>query len=95
VPGGVRPSLEISTRIDGETVQEDDTGDLLFDPVALVEYVSTMATLRPGDVIATGTPGGVGHARKPARYLQAGQVLTTEIAGLGRCDNRVVADPQA
>jgi acylpyruvate hydrolase len=92
LPGGVRPALEISTRIDGETVQKDTTGDLLFDPVALVEYVSTMITLRPGDVIATGTPGGVGHARTPARYLEVGQHLTTEISGLGRCENRVVAD---
>jgi acylpyruvate hydrolase len=92
LPGGVRPTLEISTKIDGETVQKDTTGDLLFDPVALVEYVSTMITLRPGDVIATGTPGGVGHARKPARYLSAGQVVTTEIAGLGRCENTVVDD---
>ncbi|MGY1883940.1 fumarylacetoacetate hydrolase family protein [Blastococcus sp. SYSU DS0753] len=95
LPGGVRPTLEISTRIDGETVQKDTTGDLLFDPVALVEYVSTMGTLRPGDVIATGTPGGVGHARKPARYLEVGQHLTTEISGLGRCENRVVADATA
>jgi acylpyruvate hydrolase len=95
LPGGVRPALEITTRIDGETVQKDTTGDLLFDPVALVEYVSTMVTLRQGDVIATGTPGGVGHARKPARYLQVGQVLTTEIAGLGRCENTVVADVRA
>jgi acylpyruvate hydrolase len=92
LPGGVRPTLEISTKIDGETVQKDTTGDLLFDPVALVEYVSTIITLRPGDVIATGTPGGVGHARKPARYLSAGQVVTTEIAGLGRCENTVVDD---
>ncbi|MGY1704536.1 fumarylacetoacetate hydrolase family protein [Geodermatophilus sp. SYSU D00697] len=95
LPGGVRPKLEISTRIDGETVQEDTTGDLLFDPVALVEYVSTIVTLRPGDVIATGTPGGVGHARTPARYLEVGQRLTTEISGLGRCENTVVADPAA
>lgn len=93
LPGGVRPALEISTRIDGETLQKDSTGDLLFDPVALVEYVSTIATLRPGEVIATGTPGGVGHARKPARYLEVGQTLVTEVAGLGRCENRVVADP--
>lgn len=92
LPGGVRPSLEISTAIDGETVQQDTTADLLFDPVALVEYVSTMITLRPGDVIATGTPGGVGHARKPPRYLEVGQVLTTAIAGLGECRNTVVAD---
>jgi acylpyruvate hydrolase len=92
LPGGVRPVLEISTRIDGETVQKDTTGDLLFDPVALVEYVSTIGSLRPGDVIATGTPGGVGHARKPPRYLEAGQVLSTAIAGLGECHNTVVAE---
>lgn len=92
LPGGVRPALAISTHIDGETVQEDNTSDLLFDPVALVEYVSVMTTLRPGDVIATGTPGGVGHARKPARYLEVDQVMTTEIAGLGRCENCIVPD---
>ena len=92
LPGGVRPALEISTKIDGETVQKDSTGDLLFDPVALVEYVSTMGTLRPGDVIATGTPGGVGHARKPPRYLQPGQVVTTAVAGLGECHNTCVAE---
>ena len=95
LPGGVRPALEISTKVDGETVQKDTTGDLLFDPVTLVEYVSTMTTLRPGDVIATGTPGGVGHARKPPRYLEVGQRLTTEVSGLGRCENTIVADPGA
>ena len=92
LPGGVRPALEISTTIDGETVQEDTTRDLLFDPVDLVEYVSTMITMRPGDVIATGTPGGVGHARRPPRYLQPGQVVTTAIAGLGQCHNSCVAE---
>jgi acylpyruvate hydrolase len=92
LPGGVRPTLPIRAEVDGEVVQEDTTGDLLFDPVALVEYLSTMITLRPGDVIATGTPGGVGHARKPARYLEAGQKVVTEIEGLGRCENLVVAD---
>ncbi len=92
LPGGVRPTLPIRAEVDGEVVQEDSTGDLLFDPVVLVEYLSTMTTLRPGDVIATGTPGGVGHARKPARYLQAGQKVVTEIEGLGRCENVVVAD---
>lgn len=95
LPGGVRPTLDITTVLDGETVQKDNTGDLLFDPVALVEYISTMVTLRPGDVIATGTPGGVGHARKPARYMRAGQTLVTEVTGLGRCENPVVADGSA
>lgn len=92
LPGGVRPALDISTTVDGDVVQQDSTADLLFDPVALVEYVSTILTLRPGDVIATGTPGGVGHARNPARYLTAGQKVVTEVDGLGRCENVVVAD---
>lgn len=90
--GGPRPSLTVRTTVDGQVMQEDTTADLLFDPVALVSYLSTMITLRPGDVIATGTPGGVGHARKPAVYLQAGQRVVTEVEGLGRCDNLVVAD---
>jgi acylpyruvate hydrolase len=93
LPGGVRPTLKITTEIDGETVQQDSTADLVFDPVAVVEYISTMITLRPGDVIATGTPGGVGHARKPSRYMKAGQRLVTEISGIGRCENTIVADP--
>ena len=64
-------------------MQAANTSDLVFDPVALVAYISRIVTLNPGDVIATGTPGGVGHARKPPRYLGDGAILTTEIAGLG------------
>ncbi|HET9859273.1 MAG TPA: fumarylacetoacetate hydrolase family protein [Nocardioidaceae bacterium] len=93
LPGGVRPSLSISCEVDGELMQKDSTADLLFDPVALVEYVSTMIRLNPGDLIATGTPGGVGHARKPEVYLSAGQKVVTEIEGVGRLENTVVADP--
>jgi len=88
LPGGVRPALPLSATVDGETVQKADTSDLVFDPVALVRYISTIITLRPGDVIATGTPGGVGHARKPPRYLSDGALLVTEIGGLGRLTNR-------
>ena len=88
--GGVRPALAITTTVDGELMQSDTTGDLLFDPVALVEYVSTMIRLNPGDLIATGTPGGVGHARKPPVYLAAGQRVTCTIAGIGSVENRVV-----
>jgi acylpyruvate hydrolase len=83
LPGGVRPALDLRCAVDGETVQEANTSDLVFDPVALVAYVSRIVTLNPGDVIATGTPGGVGHASKPPRYLGDGAVLTTEFAGLG------------
>jgi acylpyruvate hydrolase len=92
LPGGVRPTLDITTEVDGETMQKDNTRDLLFDPVTLVEYVSTIMTLQPGDVIASGTPGGVGHARQPQVYLQPGQQLVTRLAGLGRCQNTVVAE---
>jgi acylpyruvate hydrolase len=87
LPGGVRPVLDLACEVDGETVQKASTGDLVFDPVALVQYASTVLTLNPGDVIATGTPGGVGHARKPPRYLRPGSVLVTEISGLGRLEN--------
>ncbi|ODU06084.1 MAG: 2-hydroxyhepta-2,4-diene-1,7-dioate isomerase [Pseudonocardia sp. SCN 72-86] len=87
LPGGVHPELELNCAVDGETVQSANTGDLVFDPVELVSYISTILTLHPGDVIATGTPGGVGHARDPKRYLRDGSVLTTEFAGLGEQRN--------
>jgi acylpyruvate hydrolase len=87
LPGGVRPRLGIRCEVDGETVQSSDTADLVFDPVALVRYISRIVTLNPGDVIATGTPGGVGHARTPPRYLTDGSVLVTEIDGIGRLSN--------
>jgi acylpyruvate hydrolase len=95
LPGGVRPTLDVRLVVDGEVMQSDTTGDLLFDPVALVEYVSTMIRLNPGDIIATGTPGGVGHARKPQRYLVGGETVVAEIDGLGRLENKVVKEGAA
>lgn len=92
LPGGVRPTLDVSLTVDGTRMQSDNTGDLLFDPVTLVEYVSTMIRLNPGDIIATGTPGGVGHARKPEVYLQGGELVVAEIAGIGALANHVAAD---
>ncbi len=89
LPGGVRPALGLRLLVDGEVMQSGSTADLLFDPVALVEYVSTIVRLRPGDIIATGTPGGVGHARDPQRFLTGGETVVTEIDGLGRLENRV------
>ncbi|WP_031086875.1 fumarylacetoacetate hydrolase family protein [Streptomyces sp. NRRL WC-3549] len=88
--GGVRPALEVRTTVDGEVMQRDDTGTLLFDPVFLVQYISAVITLRPGDIIATGTPAGVGNARDPKVFLLPGQTVVTEIAGLGACSNKVV-----
>ncbi|WP_030902823.1 fumarylacetoacetate hydrolase family protein [Streptomyces sp. NRRL F-5126] len=95
LPGGVRPSLDLRLLVDGEVMQSDSTGDLVFDPVDLIEYVSTVVRLGPGDIIATGTPGGVGHARRPERYLAGGERVVTEIQGIGRLDNRVVAERAA
>ena len=92
LPGGVRPALQVQLSVDGEVMQADTTADLLFDPVALVEYVSTMVRLNPGDIIATGTPGGVGHARNPKRYLVGGETVVAEIEGIGRLQNVVVKE---
>ncbi|WP_157250248.1 fumarylacetoacetate hydrolase family protein [Nonomuraea typhae] len=89
LPGGLAPELELTCLVDGAVMQRADTADLVFSPVELVGYVSSILTLQPGDVIATGTPGGVGHARTPARYLTDGALVDTEIAGIGRLSNRV------
>jgi acylpyruvate hydrolase len=85
--GEDEPAFDLSCEVDGELVQKANTADLVFDPAALVAYVSQIVTLVPGDLIATGTPGGVGHARKPPRYLADGSVLTTRIDGVGECRN--------
>lgn len=95
LPGGVRPELEVKLTVDGEVMQQDTTADLLFDPVALVEYVSTVVRLNPGDIIATGTPGGVGHARDPKRYLTGGERVVAEVQGIGRLENTVVKEGSA
>ncbi len=81
------PQGEISCTVSGERMQTADTADLVFDPYALIEYVSSIITLEPGDVIATGTPGGVGGARKPPVFLKPGDEVVTRIAGLGECRN--------
>lgn len=90
LPGGVSPALTVSTTVNGTEMQSAGTADLLFTPVDLVEYVSTMITLRPGDLIATGTPAGVGHARTPQVFLAPGDKVVTEISGIGRLENTVV-----
>lgn len=75
--------------MNGETVQEDTTADLVFDPVDLVAYASTIVRLRPGDLLVTGTPGGVGPARRPPRYLSAGDTVSVFIDGVGTLRNEV------
>ncbi|MDH4658330.1 fumarylacetoacetate hydrolase family protein [Corynebacterium pyruviciproducens] len=81
---------ELATYLDDKKVQTTPTDDLVFDPEALVEYISQLYPLNPGDVIATGTPGGVGHARDPKLYIGDGQVVTVKIEGLGEIANKTV-----
>src|SRR6185437_13550439 len=80
----------IETRLDGEVMQNATTDDLVFTPARLVEYISHIVTLQPGDVVITGTTGGVGHARKPARYITDGQKVEVTIEGLGSVKNKTI-----
>jgi 2-keto-4-pentenoate hydratase/2-oxohepta-3-ene-1,7-dioic acid hydratase in catechol pathway len=83
--------LKLEVRLNGETVQSSDTGHLIFNIPRLISYCSTISTLAPGDVIVTGTPAGVGFARKPPRYMKAGDVCEVEIEGVGLLRNPIVA----
>jgi acylpyruvate hydrolase len=89
---GSAPDLEVRCEVDGAVMQQSRTSDLLFGAAEIVAYASQAITLRPGDLIATGTPGGVGNARQPPVYLQPGNVLRTWIEGLGECVNQCVAE---
>jgi acylpyruvate hydrolase len=82
--------LRLTTSLDGETVQDSSTADLIFSAPELVAYISQFITLVPGDLIATGTPSGVGGARKPPVFLSSGQTLRTEIADVGQIVTPVV-----
>jgi 2-keto-4-pentenoate hydratase/2-oxohepta-3-ene-1,7-dioic acid hydratase in catechol pathway len=81
--------IGVRTTLNGELVQEADTSQLIFGFEELIEYFSKGVTLLPGDVFATGTPGGVGDERKPPRYLQAGDVVEVTVDGVGTLRNRV------
>jgi acylpyruvate hydrolase len=83
-------ALKLRTRIDGETVQEGTTANMIFGPAVLIAWLSRTMTLLPGDIIATGTPAGVGASRRS--YLQAGQTVTVEVDGLGALVNPVRAE---
>ncbi len=82
-------ALRITTRLNGEIVQDSNTNQLIFDVPRLVSYFSHSFTLYPGDLIATGTPAGVGFTRKPPLYLKDSDVVEVEIEGIGRISNRV------
>jgi 2,4-didehydro-3-deoxy-L-rhamnonate hydrolase len=76
-------SLAITCAVNGEKMQDSNTNQLIFDVPALVSYLSSVVILRPGDLIFTGTPSGVGATRTPPRYLRAGDVVVSEIEGIG------------
>lgn len=84
-------NLRIQLRLNGNTMQDSNTNQLVFGVEALVSSLSQWTTLEPGDVIPTGTPPGVGFARKPPVYIQPGDVMEVEIEGLGTLTNPVVA----
>lgn len=83
-------NLAIKLRLNGETMQDSSTAQMIFRVPAILAYLSQVFTLEPGDLIFTGTPPGVGFARKPPVYLKGGDVAEVEIEGLGLLRNRVV-----
>jgi 2-keto-4-pentenoate hydratase/2-oxohepta-3-ene-1,7-dioic acid hydratase in catechol pathway len=84
--------LDISTTINGEVLQHSNTSDLIFKIPELIAHLSSVFTLEPGDVIATGTPSGVGMARNPPRWLVPGDEVVIRVEGLGDLRNPVVAE---
>jgi 2-keto-4-pentenoate hydratase/2-oxohepta-3-ene-1,7-dioic acid hydratase in catechol pathway len=81
--------LDVKCWVNGELRQDANTADLIFDVATLIETLSAGFTLKPGDVIATGTPAGVGIGFDPPKYLQPGDEVAIEISGLGRLSNRL------
>ena len=82
--------IHLAGFLNGERVQDDTTAHLIFPVPVLISYLSGFVTLEPGDVIATGTPAGVGAFRKPPRFLRAGDVVRMEIPEIGVLENPVM-----
>ncbi len=94
LPPGAAP-LRITARVDSQTVQDSTTGDMIFPVARIISIVSEVMTLEPGDVIATGTPSGVGYARKPPLFLAPGMTVEVEVEGVGVLRNTVADGPSA
>jgi 2-keto-4-pentenoate hydratase/2-oxohepta-3-ene-1,7-dioic acid hydratase in catechol pathway len=84
--------IDVSTTVSGELMQQGNTRDLLFSIIDLIVYVSAGLTLEPGDVIATGTPSGVGDSRTPPRYLREGDTVEISVSGVGTLRNPVTME---
>jgi 2-keto-4-pentenoate hydratase/2-oxohepta-3-ene-1,7-dioic acid hydratase in catechol pathway len=85
--------LNLTTRLNGQVMQQSGTDILIHDVPAIIAFVSAFTPLAPGDIIATGTPDGVGHRRTPPVWMKAGDVLEVEISGIGVLRNRIVDEP--
>jgi len=85
-------ALEITLTIGGEVLQRSNTRELIFRIPDLIAYLSAIASLRPGDIVSTGTPAGVGLGRTPPRWLRPGETIVTQVEGLGQLTNPVVAE---
>ncbi len=86
-------ALTLRMFVNGELRQEESTGGMVYNIWQQIEHLSTAFTLEPGDLIATGTPSGVGVAMKPPRFLKVGDVMRAEVSGIGFIENRVIAEP--
>lgn len=85
-------ALDIGLSIDGEVLQNSNTRNLVFQIPQLIEYLSSITPLLPGDIVSTGTPGGVGLGRTPKRWLKPGETVTVTIQGIGSLTNTTVAE---
>ena len=100
LPEGLTPdpdptALRLTTRVNGKVVQDGNTRDLIFPVPTLIARLTEVITLRPGDVILTGTPAGVGMSHNPPRYLAPGDVLTSRIEGIGTLEQHFTARHRA
>jgi 2-keto-4-pentenoate hydratase/2-oxohepta-3-ene-1,7-dioic acid hydratase in catechol pathway len=86
-------NLMLTTRVNGEVVQQARTSEMIHPVAAIISYISTFTHLEPGDVIATGTPAGVGAARKPPKWLRPGDTVEVEIESIGTLANTVISEP--
>jgi 2-keto-4-pentenoate hydratase/2-oxohepta-3-ene-1,7-dioic acid hydratase in catechol pathway len=84
--------IDVELAIDGEVMQSSNTRHLIFSVAEIIEYLTRGITLLPGDVIATGTPGGVGDSREPRRYLRAGETVSVTVGGVGTLSNPVTLE---
>ncbi len=89
LPAGAS-GLRITTRVNGETMQDSNTSDMIFSTARTIALLSEFMTLEPGDLIATGTPSGVAHARKPPTWMKAGDTVAVEVERIGVLTNPVI-----